>query len=111
MGAARPFRALSIASVGRPHGISASALAACRGSSGDADRTTALVKPSDLAVAAAEKKRTRTGRVHKLTLIAAPAMLELGDGVMAKSWAFGRQAPYKEPCRAPAGRCPADRHG
>ncbi|MCQ8193085.1 multicopper oxidase family protein [Streptomyces rugosispiralis] len=74
----------------------AGALAACSGSSGAADRTTALVKPSDPAVAAAERKRTSTGKVHKLTLTAAPAMLELGGGVMAKSWAFGGQAPGRE---------------
>ena len=74
----------------------AGALAACGGSSGDADRTTALVKPSDPAVAAAEKRRTSTGKVHKLTLTAAPAMLELGGGVMAKSWAFDGQSPGKE---------------
>ncbi|TMU92926.1 multicopper oxidase family protein [Streptomyces sp. DASNCL29] len=74
----------------------AGALAACSGSSGDADRTTALVKPSDPAVTAAEKKRTSTGKVHKPTLTAAPAMLELGGGVMAKSWAFDGRAPGKE---------------
>ncbi|EFL21227.1 putative copper-binding protein [Streptomyces himastatinicus ATCC 53653] len=74
----------------------AGALAACGGSDGEAGGATALVKPSDPAVAAAEKKRTSTGTVHKLTLTAAPAMLELGDGVMAKSWAFGGQAPGKE---------------
>ncbi|RNG28229.1 multicopper oxidase family protein [Streptomyces botrytidirepellens] len=74
----------------------AGALAACGGSGGAAGGATALVKPSDPAVAAAEKKRTSTGTVHKLTLTAAPAMLELGGGVMAKSWAFGGQAPGKE---------------
>ncbi|MFJ1994918.1 multicopper oxidase family protein [Streptomyces asiaticus] len=74
----------------------AGALAACSGSSGQADRTTALVKPSDPAVTAAEKKRTSTGKVHKPTLTAAPAMLELGGGVMAKSWAFDGRAPGKE---------------
>ncbi|GAA0958605.1 MULTISPECIES: multicopper oxidase family protein [Streptomyces violaceusniger group] len=74
----------------------AGALAACSGSSGDADRTTALVKPSDPAVTAAEKKRTSTGKVHKPTLTAAPAMLELGGGVMAKSWSFDGRAPGKE---------------
>lgn len=74
----------------------AGALAACGGSGSDADGATTLVKPSDPAVAATEKKRTSTGRVHKLTLTAAPAMLELGGGVMTKSWAFGGQAPGKE---------------
>ncbi|WP_445518234.1 multicopper oxidase family protein [Streptomyces sp. NEAU-174] len=74
----------------------AGALAACSGSSGAADRTTALVKPSDPAVTAAEKKRTSTGKVHRPTLTAAPAMLELGGGVMAKSWAFDGRAPGKE---------------
>ncbi|MBA2948899.1 multicopper oxidase family protein [Streptomyces himalayensis] len=69
------------------------ALAACTSNSGS---TPALVNPSGSAVAAAEKKRTSTGKVHNVTLTAAPDMLDLGGGVMAKSWAFSGQAPGKE---------------
>lgn len=74
----------------------AGTLAACGGSDGDGGGATALVKPSDPAVAATEKKRTSTGKVHELTLTAAPAVLDLGGGVRAKSWAFGGQTPGKE---------------
>ncbi|MFI0821059.1 multicopper oxidase family protein [Streptomyces sp. NPDC021098] len=73
----------------------AGALAAC-GGSGGSDGATALVKPSDPAVAATEKKRTSTGKVRKLTLTAAPATLDLGGGVRAKSWAFAGRTPGKE---------------
>ncbi|MFC8094845.1 multicopper oxidase family protein [Streptomyces sp. NPDC057301] len=69
------------------------ALAACSSGSG---ATPALVNPSGSAVAAAEKKRKGTGRTQKVTLVAAPAMLDLGGGVMAKSWAFSSEAPGKE---------------
>lgn len=71
----------------------AGALAAC---SSGSDATPALVSPSGSAVAAAEKKRKGTGRTQNVTLTAAPAMLDLGGGVMAKSWAFSGQAPGKE---------------
>ncbi|MDN0199961.1 multicopper oxidase family protein [Streptomyces sp. S.PNR 29] len=71
---------------------STGALAAC--SSGSSS-TPALVNPSGSAVTATEKKRKGTGRTRKVTLTAAPAMLDLG-GVMAKSWAFSGQAPGKE---------------
>jgi multicopper oxidase len=71
----------------------AGALAACSTSSGTAPT---LLSPSGSAVAAAEKKRTRTGRTHEVTLVAAPAMLELGAGITARTWAFTGQTPGKE---------------
>ncbi|MGA5189252.1 multicopper oxidase family protein [Streptomyces griseoincarnatus] len=71
----------------------AGALAACSSSSGS---TPSLLSPSGSAVGAAEKKRPSTGKVRNVTLTAAPAMLDLGGGVMAKSWAFSGQTPGKE---------------
>ncbi|GAA0642066.1 multicopper oxidase MmcO [Streptomyces sp. NBRC 14336] len=71
----------------------AGALAAC---SSGSSTTPALVNPSGSTVAAAEKKRKGTGRTQQVTLTAAPAMLDLGGGVMARSWAFSGQAPGKE---------------
>jgi FtsP/CotA-like multicopper oxidase with cupredoxin domain len=73
----------------------AGALAACSGGSGSGG-SNALVSPSDSAVAAADKKRTSTGRQQKLTLTAAPAMIDLGGGVMPKTWAFDGRTPGKE---------------
>ncbi|MDR3081552.1 MAG: multicopper oxidase family protein [Streptomyces sp.] len=75
------------------------ALAACSSTSGAASD---LVSPSGSAVAAAEKKRTRTGRTHEVTLVAAPATVELGAGIKARTWAFDGQAPGKE-LRVPVG--------
>ncbi|MGW7170052.1 multicopper oxidase family protein [Streptomyces sp. NPDC054884] len=72
----------------------ASALAACSGSPGSSGK--ALVNPSGSAVAAAEKKRASTGRQQKLTLTAAPARIDLGGGVMPKTWAFDGRTPGKE---------------
>lgn len=71
----------------------AGALAAC---SSGSSTTPALANPSGSAVAAADRKRKGTGRTQKVTLTAAPAMLDLGGGGMAKSWAFSGQAPGKE---------------
>ncbi|AVH60525.1 MULTISPECIES: multicopper oxidase family protein [Streptomyces] len=71
----------------------AGALAACSSGSGS---STALVNPSGSAVAASEKKRTSTGRQQKLTLTAAPAVIDLGGGVMPKTWAFDGRTPGKE---------------
>ncbi|OIJ84670.1 multicopper oxidase family protein [Streptomyces colonosanans] len=71
----------------------AGALAAC---STDSGTTPPLVSPSGSAVAATEKKRTRTGRTHEVTLVAAPAVVELGAGITAKTWAFDGRAPGKE---------------
>ncbi|ALV33135.1 multicopper oxidase family protein [Streptomyces sp. CdTB01] len=70
----------------------AGALAACSGSTG----TAALVGPNASVVAAAEKKRKSNGRVRQVTLTAEPAMLDLGGGVMANSWAFSGRTPGKE---------------
>ncbi|MEU2775471.1 multicopper oxidase family protein [Streptomyces sp. NPDC007162] len=72
----------------------AGALAAC--SSGSGNSTSSLVSPDDAVVAAAEKKRKSTGRTQQVTLTAARAMLDLGGGVMAASWAFGGRTPGKE---------------
>ncbi|ADI03428.1 putative multicopper oxidase [Streptomyces bingchenggensis BCW-1] len=74
----------------------AGALAACSASGSGSGSAPALVEPSGSAVAAAEKKRTSTGKVHSLTLTAAPATLDLGGGVTAKSWAFSGRTPGKE---------------
>ncbi|MFF7133656.1 multicopper oxidase family protein [Streptomyces sp. NPDC008196] len=71
----------------------AGALAAC---SSGSDATPALVDPSGSAVSAAEKQRKSTGRTQNVTLTAAPAVLDLGDGVRARTWAFNGQAPGKE---------------
>ncbi|MEU3550846.1 multicopper oxidase family protein [Streptomyces longwoodensis] len=73
----------------------AGALAACSSGSG-ASGSPALVNPSGSTVVAAEKKRRNTGRNKKVTLTAARAMLDLGGGVMADSWAFSGQTPGKE---------------
>ncbi|WP_405652248.1 multicopper oxidase family protein [Streptomyces sp. NBC_00019] len=73
----------------------ASALAACSSGSGSGG-SNALVNPSGSAVAAAEKKRKGTGRQQKLTLTAATAMIDLGGGVMPKTWAFDGRTPGKE---------------
>ncbi|GAA3771399.1 hypothetical protein GCM10022403_003400 [Streptomyces coacervatus] len=70
----------------------AGALAACS-SSGS---TPALVSPSGTAVAAADKKRTRSGRTHKVTLTAARATVELGAGITARTWAFSGRTPGQE---------------
>ncbi|WP_405933238.1 multicopper oxidase family protein [Streptomyces sp. NBC_00827] len=70
----------------------AGALAACT----DSARSPALVSPSGSAVAAAEKKRTGTGRQHEITLTAAPATVDLGNGIRAKTWTFDGRTPGKE---------------
>ncbi|MFC8429611.1 multicopper oxidase family protein [Streptomyces sp. NPDC057253] len=71
----------------------AGALAAC---SSGSETTHGLVSPSGSAVAAAERKRKGTGRTRHVNLTAAPALLDLGAGVMARSWAFSGQVPGKE---------------
>ncbi|MDQ1044956.1 FtsP/CotA-like multicopper oxidase with cupredoxin domain [Streptomyces sp. V4I2] len=76
------------------------ALAACSnsgsGGTGSGSGSNALVSPSGAAVAAAEKKRTGTGRQQKLTLTAAPAVIDLGGGVRPRTWAFDGRTPGKE---------------
>ncbi|WKX06826.1 multicopper oxidase family protein [Streptomyces sp. NL15-2K] len=69
-------------------------LSAC--GSGSSSPDPALVNPSGSAVAATEKKRTSTGRQQRLTLTAAPAMIDLGGGVMARTWAFDGRTPGRE---------------
>ncbi|PWI12691.1 copper oxidase [Streptomyces sp. Act143] len=72
----------------------AGTLAAC--TSGSPATPSALIDPSGPAVAAADKQRKHTGRTHQVTLTAAPAVLDLGGGVTAKSWAFGGRTPGRE---------------
>ncbi len=72
----------------------AGVLAACGGGSG-AGRP-ALVSPSGAAVGAADGKRNRTGRTHEVSLVAAPAPVELGGGVTAGTWAFAGRTPGEE---------------
>ncbi|WP_075738693.1 multicopper oxidase family protein [Streptomyces acidiscabies] len=74
----------------------AGALAACSSGSGGSRSGPSLVGPDSAAVAAADKKRKGTGRTRKVTLTAARAMLDLGGGIMANSWAFGGQTPGRE---------------
>jgi FtsP/CotA-like multicopper oxidase with cupredoxin domain len=73
--------------------VDAGALAACSSGSDGGD---ALVSPTASAVTAADMKRKATGRRHKLTLTAAPAMIDLGGGVMPRTWAFDGRTPGKE---------------
>ncbi|MFC8005060.1 multicopper oxidase family protein [Streptomyces olivaceus] len=74
----------------------AGALAACSSNSSSSEGTPSLVSPDGRAVAATDRKRESTGKVHNLTLTAAPAMLDLGGGMTAKSWAFNGRVPGKE---------------
>ncbi|MFE1441088.1 multicopper oxidase family protein [Streptomyces sp. NPDC058739] len=67
-------------------------LAACTGSGS----TPALISPSGPAVVAADKKRTRNGTTHELTLTAEQALLDLGSGVTVRTWAFGGRLPGRE---------------
>lgn len=69
-------------------------LTACSNGSGSGGN--ALISPSASAVAATERKRKSTGRQQKVTLTAAPAMIDLGGGVMPKTWAFDGRTPGKE---------------
>ncbi|MCX4905430.1 multicopper oxidase family protein [Streptomyces sp. NBC_00878] len=68
-------------------------LAACND---DNPGSPSLLSPSGSQVARAEKRRSGSGRVHRVTLTAAPGTLDLGGGVTAKSWAFDGRAPGKE---------------
>ncbi|TWV32044.1 multicopper oxidase family protein [Streptomyces misionensis] len=69
------------------------ALAACGSGSGG---TPALVNPDSKVVATTERGRKATGTVRDVTLTAAPAVLDLGGKVTAKSWAYGGHTPGKE---------------
>ncbi|MGW0840950.1 multicopper oxidase family protein [Streptomyces sp. NPDC002787] len=68
-------------------------LAAC---SSNSSSSPSLVSPSGSQVTRTEKKRGGTGKAHRLNLTAAPAVLDLGGGTTARSWAFSGQAPGKE---------------
>ncbi|MFE3655831.1 multicopper oxidase family protein [Streptomyces sp. NPDC059165] len=70
----------------------AGALAACSNAAG----APALVSPSGAAVAAADKKRTRSGRTRELNLTATQAVVDLGAGITTRTWAFSGQVPGKE---------------
>ncbi|MEV5954766.1 multicopper oxidase family protein [Streptomyces sp. NPDC051987] len=74
----------------------AGALAACSSGSGSSSGETALVGPDSKVVAATDRRRKATGTVRDVTLTAASAMLDLGGGVTARSWAFGGRTPGKE---------------
>ncbi|REE57759.1 FtsP/CotA-like multicopper oxidase with cupredoxin domain [Streptomyces sp. 3212.3] len=74
----------------------AGALAACSSGSGNSSAEPGLINPRGPQVATADKQRRSTGKVHETTLTAALAMLDLGGGVMAKSWAFSGRAPGRE---------------
>lgn len=69
------------------------ALAACSGSPAGAP---GLVSPSGAEVKRVDKQRGGTGREHKIALTAAAAMLDLGGGLRARTWAFGGETPGKE---------------
>ena len=73
--------------------VGAGTLAACSNGSDSGD---ALVSPTASAVTAADMKRKATGRRKQVTLTAAPAMIDLGAGVMPKTWAFDGRTPGKE---------------
>ncbi|MFI8074126.1 multicopper oxidase family protein [Streptomyces sp. NPDC086033] len=73
----------------------AGALAACTNADGSGSGT-ALIGPNASAVAATEKKRKSTGHQRKVTLTAAPAMIDLGGGVMPRTWAFDGRTPGRE---------------
>ena len=99
-GAARIEKETSVNSINRRSVLlaglgaaGAGALAAC-GSS--ASGTPALVGPSGSEVARAEKKRVGTGRQHQFTLTAAPAVLDLGGGITARTWTYGGRTPGRE---------------
>lgn len=76
----------------------AGALAACSDSSSTSAPSGApdLVSPSGDAVRRAEDARSGTGRVREHSLTAAPAILDLGGGVAARTWAFGERTPGRE---------------
>ena len=82
----------------------AGALTACSTATGARTGSGAggLVGPSGSAVAAAEAKRSSTGREHRLRLTAEPAVLDLGGGVTPKTWVYAGRAVHQE-VRLPVG--------
>ncbi|MEV5737087.1 multicopper oxidase family protein [Streptomyces sp. NPDC052292] len=86
-------RAVLLAGLGA---AGAGALAACSRGSGSSSGAPSLVGPSSAAVVAADEKRKGNGKTQNVTLTAARAMLDLGGGVMADSWAFSGRTPGKE---------------
>ncbi|MFG2132804.1 multicopper oxidase family protein [Streptomyces sp. NPDC048751] len=77
-------------------GLGAAGTALLTACGDDASTSPSLLSPSGSQVARVEEQRSSTGRVRPLQLIAAPAALDLGAGVVARSWAFGGQVPTKE---------------
>jgi FtsP/CotA-like multicopper oxidase with cupredoxin domain len=63
--------------------------------SASADSAATLVSPSGPQVAAADAKRTRTGRTTTVALTATAGTVDLG-GPMVKTWTFGGQLPGRE---------------
>ncbi|MDH6627722.1 FtsP/CotA-like multicopper oxidase with cupredoxin domain [Streptomyces sp. LBL] len=75
----------------------AGALAACGSGSGSGSGSGKdLLDPSGSEVTGNDKQRRSTGREHKLTLTAAPAVIDLGGGVMPRTWALDGRTPGRE---------------
>lgn len=74
----------------------AGVLAACSGSGSGASGGPALLGPSGPEVDRAEKARAGTGTERGYTLTAAPAEVDLGAGITARTWAYDGLAPGKE---------------
>ncbi|MFJ8942851.1 multicopper oxidase domain-containing protein [Streptomyces sp. NPDC102395] len=53
----------------------------------------ALVSPSGSAVAAADRERAGTGSTRAVRLVAAPARVELGAGIVADTWSTAMWHP------------------
>ncbi|WP_435271483.1 multicopper oxidase family protein [Streptomyces sp. 1222.5] len=68
-------------------------LAAC---SSEAPNSPSLISASGSEAVRTEKRRSGTGRVHRVNLAAAPGMLDLGGGTIVPSWAFNGEVPGKE---------------
>ena len=80
----------------------AAALASCSGSTRNSSNSNAsLISPNSSQVAAAEAKRTSTGRTTSVNLTAVAGMVDLG-GVMVNTWSFGGSLPAA-PIRISAG--------
>ncbi|MER6051535.1 multicopper oxidase family protein [Streptomyces sp. NPDC001793] len=56
----------------------------------------ALLSPSDPAVAAAEQQRHRSGREHRVKLTATAGPIDLGAGKTVRTWSFDGRLPGKE---------------
>ncbi|MEU0433977.1 multicopper oxidase family protein [Streptomyces sp. NPDC006290] len=83
-------------------GLGAAGTGLLAGCGNEAPNNPSLLSPSGSQVARAEMKRSGTGRVQSLNVTATAATLDLGGGILVKSWAFSGQIPGKE-VRIPAG--------